>query len=155
MKRQSAVPQCLQEFFSLPELILHTRVHHQQSSAIMVSNGVNMGNYFNYGRAYHWEATVRLSSCVQPAWIIICPFQMPNIEGVYCKVILENPDQIRMFFNFKSLVSRHFFERLQMPGEVTNLVPWTGSFWNHVDVPVANLQEWQLGVQYKPRRSTH
>jgi len=88
MKRQSAVPQCMQEFFSLPEIILHTRVH-QQSSAIISNHGQQ---WSQHGKLLQLWKSLSLGINCQTKQL--CPASMDNPLSIpdakYRRCILQS-----------------------------------------------------------------
>lgn len=104
------------------------------------------------GESYCWTLLLRLATPYDFDYEG-CPFVLPDVDGLYCKAYLEAPVLLRLYFRFKQAARERLLRSFSYPGTVVETTPWTGSYWDRVDLQLKALRIWELGLDSKPSRN--
>lgn len=80
-----------------------------------------------------------------------CPIELPDLEGLYAKVYLEDERHLRVFMRSKTAITSKGFTDIVFSGTVLWHHGWVGYFWQKVDSQVKAKRVWELG-ECKPRK---
>lgn len=99
----------------------------------------------NWNTSYNWAVLVTLPADYTPG--DACPFELPDIDGCFAKVYLEDDCHLRIYLHFKQPVRSSLLHGITYPGTAETLYAWTGHYWTRVDLQRKAFRIWELGTR--------